>query len=56
MFPVTLAIDSRPASDQATIDSLGPLKSRTVTMYGRMENAGYHAVTASLPADELPSR
>lgn len=51
--PVTLASDNRPPSDQATIDSLDPLKSRTVTLYGRMETEGYHAVTAALPADRL---
>jgi hypothetical protein len=53
--PVTLAIDGRPPSDQAIIDTLDPLRSRTVTLYGRMDAQGYHAVTGALPADRLPA-
>ena len=50
---VGLSVDGEAPSDQAVIDVIPPGESRRVSLFGKMRTAGYHAVSAQLPADHL---
>lgn len=51
----TLHVDRGPAIDEAVVDVLGPGEAREVTLFARLPDPGYHAVTVRLPPDRLPA-
>jgi len=53
--PVKLAIDGDAPQDEAMIDKIDPGASRTVSLFVRFREPGYHSVTASIPGDRLPA-
>jgi hypothetical protein len=52
---VTLHLDGGPAVDEAVLDSLAPGEARSVTFFTRLPEAGWHGLTARLPADRQPA-
>lgn len=52
---VTLHLEGGPAVDEAVLDSLAPGEARSVTFFTRLPEAGWHALTARLPADRQPA-
>jgi hypothetical protein len=52
---VTLGADDEPPGDEATIDSIPTGESKKVSLYVTFREAGYHSVTARLPADRNPA-
>lgn len=52
---VTLHLNEGPAVDEAVLDSLAPGEARSVTFFTRLPEAGWHALTARLPADRQPA-
>lgn len=52
---VGLSIDGQPPMDEATIDSIAPGQSRSVSLFGRLRGEGHHTVTASVAPDRLPA-
>jgi hypothetical protein len=52
---VKLATDDNPPEDQTLIDEIDPGASRTVNLFVRFHDPGFHSLTASIPGDHLPS-
>lgn len=52
---VSLGIDGEPPGDDATIESIPTGESKKVSLYATFREAGYHSVTARLPADRNPA-
>lgn len=52
---VALRVNDDPPSDEAMIDTIAPGESRTLSMFARLRAEGFHAITATLPADRLPA-
>jgi hypothetical protein len=52
---VNLGIDDEPPGDEASLDSIPAGESKKVSLYATFRDAGYHSVTASLPADRNPA-
>jgi hypothetical protein len=52
---VTIRVDGKPPSDEATIDTVASGKSRSVSLFARLMTSGYHTVTASIDPDHLPA-
>lgn len=50
---VGLSIDGEAPSDQAVISVIPAGESRRVSLFGKLDAAGWHAVTAQLPPDHL---
>ena len=50
---VGLSIDGEAPCDQAVIESIPPLESRRVSLFGKTRTAGFHAIIAQLPPDHL---
>jgi hypothetical protein len=52
---VKLGADDGAPQDQAMIDRIDPGASRTVSLFVRFKDPGYHSITAFIPGDRLPS-
>jgi len=50
---VSLRVNSDPACDEFTLDSLPPGESRGVSLFARLKSEGFHSVTARLGGDRL---
>lgn len=50
---VSLGIDAETASDEFTIDALPAGATKSVTLFAKLREAGFHSVTARLPEDRL---
>jgi hypothetical protein len=53
--PVSLSVDGEAPSDQAVVDAIPAGESRRVSLYGRVDGAGCHTITARVPADHFPA-
>ncbi|NJK92578.1 MAG: hypothetical protein HC904_12565, partial [Blastochloris sp.] len=51
---VTLAVDAEAPSDEAFIDRIEPGDKRSVVLFARFKDPGYHSITAAVPPDRLP--
>ena len=54
-IPVKLAIDTDAPQDEAMIDKIDPGASRSVNLFVRFKEPGYHSITATIPGDRLPA-
>jgi hypothetical protein len=52
---VSLSVDGEPPSDEFTIDTLPAGATRSVTLFARLREAGFHSVMARIPEDRLPA-
>lgn len=52
---VSLSVNAETASDEFTIDALPGGAVKSVTLFGKLREAGFHSVTARLPEDRLPA-
>src|SRR5262249_12545240 len=52
---VSLNVDGEPPSDEFSIDTLAGGATKSVTLFVRLREAGYHAITARLAEDRLPA-
>ncbi len=52
---VSLSLDGEPASDEFTIDTLPAGATKSVTMFGKLRDAGFHSISAYLAEDRLPA-
>ena len=52
---VTLRVDDAPPSDEFIIDTIAPGASRGVSLFTKLRELGYHAITAGMSADRLPA-
>ena len=52
---VSLGIDGEPPGDDATVDTIPAGESKKISLYATFREAGYHSVTARLPADRNPA-
>jgi hypothetical protein len=52
---VSLGIDEEPPGDEASLTSIAPGESKTISLYATFREPGYHAVVARLPADRNPA-
>jgi len=50
---VTLHVDDAPASDEFLIDAIAPGASRSVSLFSKLRQLGYHALSARLEPDRL---
>ena len=53
-IPVKLMVDGEAPQDQGIIDRIEPGASKSVNLYVRFPDPGYHSITASIPGDRLP--
>lgn len=51
---VTLAVDGDAPSDEAFIDRIEPGDKRSVVLFARFKEPGFHSLTAAIPSDRLP--
>ncbi len=51
---VTLSVDRSAPMAEAMIPQIAPGETQTVSLIARVNEAGYHTLTASLPPDRLP--
>jgi len=54
-LPVKLMVDGEAPQDQGIIDRIEPGASKTVNLYVRFPEPGYHSITAGIPGDRLPA-
>ena len=54
-IPVKLMVDGEAPQDQGIIDRIEPGASKSVNLYVRFPDPGYHSITASIPGDRLPA-
>ena len=52
---VSIAVDSDPPMDQASIPSIPPNESRSVSLFAKLRSQGHHTVTARIDPDHLPA-
>jgi Mg-chelatase subunit ChlD len=52
---VSLMVDSDPAVDEKTIDSIPAGAARSVALFAKLRTEGYHTLTAQIPHDRLPA-
>jgi len=52
---VSLGIDAEPPSDEAGIDVIPAGESKKISLFVPFREAGFHSVTARLPADRAPA-
>lgn len=52
---VGLSTDGDPPGDEVTIDSIPAGASRSVSLFAKLREPGYHAVTAQIPHDHVPA-
>ena len=52
---VSLGVDGEAVSDELGIESLGVGEKKKISLYVQFRDAGYHSVTAHLPADRNPA-
>lgn len=52
---VSLGIDGEKAGDEFTIDSLPAGATRSVTLFAKLREPGFHSVVARIPGDRLPA-
>lgn len=52
---VGLSVNAETASDEFTIDSLPAGATKSVTLFGKLREAGFHSVMARLAEDRLPA-
>jgi Aerotolerance regulator N-terminal/von Willebrand factor type A domain/CARDB len=50
---VSLSVDAEPAGDEFTIDAIAPGASRSVSLFAKLREPGFHALRARLPEDRL---
>jgi hypothetical protein len=50
---VSLSVNGEPPGDEFTIDGLAPGATRSVSLFARLRQEGFHAVTARIPEDRL---
>ena len=53
--PVGLAVDSEDPGDEATIESIAPGASKSLSLFANFREPGYHTITARLPRDRMPA-
>ena len=53
--PVSLTIDDAEPCDEGAFESLAPGASKSVSLFARISDPGYHTVTARLAPDHLPA-
>jgi hypothetical protein len=51
----TLKVDDNDTADETSIPSIPPNDSRSVSLFAKLHDAGYHTITASIPPDRLPA-
>jgi hypothetical protein len=52
---VTLSVDNEPPSDEFLIDSLAAGAAKSVSLFAKLRAEGFHAITARIPEDRLPT-
>lgn len=52
---VSIAVDTDPPMDQATIDSIPPGAEKGISLFARFKSEGYHTITARIDPDHLPA-
>ncbi|MEA3187192.1 MAG: hypothetical protein QOD99_1022 [Chthoniobacter sp.] len=52
---VSLNVDGDPASDQGALDSIAPGAAKRLSLFAKLREPGYHAVTVRMPEDHLPA-
>ncbi len=52
---VRLSVDGGQAGDSAVIDELPPGEAKRVSLFAKFADAGFHTVSAEVPADRLPA-
>lgn len=52
--PVSLSVDGEPPADQGVIDAIPAGARKSISLYARLREAGYHTVTGQIPPDHLP--
>jgi len=50
---VSLSVDGDPPSDEFTIDAIPPGASKSVSLFAKLRDEGFHSVTARIPPDRL---
>lgn len=53
--PVRISVDGAPPSDEAVLDSVPPNTAKSVSLFVKFAEPGYHVVTARLLPDRLPA-
>lgn len=52
---VRLSVDGEQAGDSAVIEELPPGEAKRVSLFAKFADAGFHTVSAQVPADRLPA-
>jgi hypothetical protein len=52
---VALKVDNDETADETSIPSIPPNDSRSVSLFAKLHDEGYHTITASVPPDRLPA-
>ncbi len=52
---LSLSIDGQPANDEMSIDSLPAGASKSLALFARLREEGFHAITARVPEDRFPA-
>ena len=52
--PVRLVLDNDPPSEETTIDKIGAGQSKSISLFAKIRNEGFHTVAARIGHDQLP--
>ena len=50
---LSLSVNGEPPGDEFTLDALAPGATKSVTLFARLRDEGFHSVSARIPADRL---
>jgi hypothetical protein len=53
--PVRIAVDDNPPTDEAVLESVPPNTTKSVSLFVKLPDAGFHTVIARLTPDHLPA-